>query len=79
MPGKRCAGTIDLADKRLSRCYCEGRKAKMDAWPGAWSNPYPDPSPERDAFARGADSWDSPTGGESPQDCCAERGNTAPA
>ena len=78
MAGLMCSELeVRKYDPRLSSCYCEGRKANKDAYPGAYTNPYPDPSPERSAFTRGADSWNNPAGVDSPIDCCADRGNTA--
>lgn len=79
MAGKMCMGNIDVPNNPiLSRAYCEGRRLKADAYPGAWKNPHPEGSPANLAAKRGGDSWDSPTGDVSPRDCCDIRGREPP-
>ena len=77
--GKMCMGNNDVPqDPALSRAYCEGRTAHIASWPGPAQNPHPEGTPAREAWRRGFDSWDSPSGDPSQRDCCAELGNTAP-
>lgn len=73
---KEYDGTNNNTTTRLARAFCQGRRDKADAYPGAWFNPYVDGTPEWNAHTRGSASWDTPSGTEGPRDNCDIRPNT---
>lgn len=73
MPGKLYNGTSDVPnDPQLARAYCEGRKAAVDAWPSAPTNPHSIASPVRTAWIAGVASFAGTSTGTSvmARDCC---------
>ena len=78
MPGRLNYETVQTADPRLAKAFCEGRAAQIAAYPETASNPHPSGSEHYTAFAAGVASYD----GANPTsyiaaDCCADRGTSA--